>query len=527
MQTFQNPIVKGFSPDPSICVVGDDYYLVTSTFSYFPVVPIYHSKDLVNWELIGNILERESQLPLADVTHSQGIFAPSIRYNNGTFYMITTNVPKGGNFIVTATDPRGPWSDPYYLDGAEGIDPSLFFDTDGKCYYVGTRPNPKGVRYNGDWEVWLQELDLSSMKLVGVSTKLWKGALRDAIWPEGPHLYKRNDYYYLMIAEGGTGFDHCVTIARSKKVDGPYIGNPCNPILTHRHLGSNYPVRNVGHGDLVEASDGSWYMTCLASRVFEGYSNLGRETFLEEVIWENDWPVVNPGVGRLEQEQEHKLPLSPVESLNPQIQLEQPLDKRLLFLRNPNMEKYAFDERDGWLRIYASQHTIADIASPSYIGVRQQSMWYTLTTKLDFVPQHNGDEAGLVILQNDRYSIRFVAGLFDGQRELKVITNYDGEDRLEARVVEDSNSLILNIQGDCQNLYFYYSKDGKDIEVAKNIDAHFLSTEIAGGFVGCTMGVYVTSKVDVTNSCYADFQWLKQVNMEAESQETTKVKLHE
>ncbi|UQZ77664.1 glycoside hydrolase 43 family protein [Niallia circulans] len=528
MQTFQNPILKGFSPDPSICVVGDDYYLVTSTFSYFPGVPIYHSKDLVNWELIGNILDRKSQLPLSDVTHSQGIFAPSIRYNKGIFYMITTNVPNGGNFIVTATDPTGPWSDPYYLEGAAGIDPSLFFDTDGKSYYVGTRPNPKGVRYNGDWEVWLQEIDLKSMKLIGVSTKLWKGALREAIWPEGPHLYKRNGYYYLMIAEGGTSFEHCVTIARSEKIDGPYIGNPCNPILTHRHLGRDYPVCNVGHGDLVETADGQWYMTCLASRIFDGYSNLGRETFLAEVVWESDWPVINPGLGRLAREQMHRLPLFPTETVNPRILFEQPLDKRLLFLRNPDIEKYVFDERDGWLRMYASPHTIADIASPSYIGIRQQSMWYTLKTRLDFTPQQNGDEAGLVILQNDRYSIRFVSGLFDGKRELRVITNYNGEEKLEERIVEDSRNLTLKIRGDCQKLHFYYSQeDGEEIEVVKNIDAHILSTEVAGGFVGCTMGVYATSKSDLTNSCYADFQWLEQVNEEVELHVTEKVKQYE
>lgn len=150
MNRLKNPILEGFSPDPSICAVGEDFYLVTSTFSYFPGVPIYHSKDLVNWEQIGNILERESQVDLMGIEHSQGIFAPCIRYYEGIFYMITTNVPNGGNFIVTATEPSGPWSEPYFLKDAPGIDPSLFFDTDGRCYYVGTRPNPEGVRYNGD-----------------------------------------------------------------------------------------------------------------------------------------------------------------------------------------------------------------------------------------------------------------------------------------------------------------------------------------------------------------------------------------
>ena len=169
MNYIVNPIIPGFAPDPSICAVGEDYYLVTSSFAYFPGVPIYHSKDLVNWRQIGNILDRKSQLNLEGAEQSEGIFAPNIRYHNGVFYMITTNISGGGNFIVTATDPSGEWSEPYFLENAPGIDPSLFFDDDGKCYYVGTRPNPEGVRYNGDWEIWIQELDLEAMKLVGES----------------------------------------------------------------------------------------------------------------------------------------------------------------------------------------------------------------------------------------------------------------------------------------------------------------------------------------------------------------------
>ncbi len=223
---------------------------MNSTFAYFPGVPIFHSKDLKNWEQIGHVLERPSQIPLEGCGHSQGIYAPTIRYHDGTFYMITTNVSGGGNFYVTAQDPKGPWSDPVWLgEEAPGIDPSLFFDEDGTCYYVGTRPNPEGVRYNGDWEIWVQELDLEKGCLTGESTKIWKGAMNGVIWPEGPHLYKKEGYYYLMIAEGGTGPDHSVTVARSRQIGGPYEGNPDNPILTHRHLGKNYPVVYVGHGE--------------------------------------------------------------------------------------------------------------------------------------------------------------------------------------------------------------------------------------------------------------------------------------
>lgn len=306
--TATNPILPGFYPDPSICAVGDDFYLVNSTFAYFPGIPIMHSKDLAHWEQIGNACDRESQLPLGDTGHSRGLFAPTIRYHEGTFYIICTNVSYGGNFIITAQNPAGPWSEPHYIEGADGIDPSLFFDEDGTCYYIGTHPNPAGCQYDGDWYIWIQELDIENMKLVGEVHNVWNGAMRNIIWPEGPHLYKIGEYYYIMHAEGGTGPDHAVTVCRSKNVYGPYENNFCNPILTHRHLGRKYPICYVGHADLVKTINDEWYMVMLAVRPLEGYTTMGRETFLARVEWENDWPVVNPGVGRLTDTVEINLP---------------------------------------------------------------------------------------------------------------------------------------------------------------------------------------------------------------------------
>lgn len=253
MVTVKNPILTGFYPDPSICRVGEDFYLVTSSFAYAPGVPLFHSRDLAHWEQIGNILQRKEQLAVGGEEISRGIYAPTIRYHKGIYYMITTNVSYGGNFIVTAEHPEGPWSDPCYLgEEAAGIDPSLFFDEDGRCYYCGTRPNPDGVRYNGDWEIWVQELDLTTKKLVGESMAIWKGAVRGAIWPEGPHLYKKDGYYYLLHAEGGTGPEHSISVARSRKLFQWFEGCPRNPIFTHRNLGADYPVVYAGHGDLVE-----------------------------------------------------------------------------------------------------------------------------------------------------------------------------------------------------------------------------------------------------------------------------------
>lgn len=341
MSKFKNPIMKGFYPDPSVCRVGNKFYLVNSTFTYFPGVPIFESENLVNWVQIGNVLDRKEQDDLENLDFSLGIYAPTIRYNNGIFYMITTNIGHGGNFIVKSPKPQGPWSKPYFIKDAAGIDPSLFFDDDGKVYYVGTRGNSKGEKFSGDGEIWAQEIDLDKMELIREPHILWYGAMRNVPWAEGPHLYKKDGYYYLLISEGGTGINHCLTIARSKNIFGEYEGNPKNPIITHRHLGKDYPIINVGHGDLVESEDGNWYIVLLASRPCKGYCNLGRETFLVRVVWEDGWPVVNPGEGKILFEQELGMEAQPVQENRHYDFLQKQLGYEWLFLRNSNEGLYS------------------------------------------------------------------------------------------------------------------------------------------------------------------------------------------
>ena len=263
---YNNPVIPGFHPDPSVCKVGDDFYLVTSSFEYFPGVPVFHSKDLVNWEQIGHCLTRESQLNLNKSRASGGIYAPTIRYNKGLFYMITTNVSKG-NFIVYTKDPAGEWSDPVWLKQT-GIDPSLYFEGD-KCYLTS---NPGNTIY-------LSEINpLTGEQLTG-SRAIWSGT--GGRYPEAPHIYKKDGWYYLMISEGGTEYAHKVTIARSRNIDGPYESNPSNPILTHMNVNAqNNPIQGTGHADLVQANDSSWWMVCLAFRPQSGLHHLlGRGNF--------------------------------------------------------------------------------------------------------------------------------------------------------------------------------------------------------------------------------------------------------
>jgi Beta-xylosidase len=511
-----NPILEGFYPDPSICAVGEDFYLVTSSFVYFPGVPIFHSKDLAHWEQIGNILDREEQLPLQGYGHSKGIYAPTLRYHDGVFYMITTNVTGKGNFIVTATDPAGDWSNPYYLgEEAEGIDPSLFFDTDGTCYYIGQRDNTKEITYSGDKEIWIQRLDLQEMKLVGESKRIWKSALYGAVWSEGPHLYKKDGWYYIMIAEGGTGPEHAVTIARSKEIYGPYEGNKANPILTHRHLGSAYPIRYVGHGDLIETSANEWYLVVLASRHFDGYSNTGRDTFLAKVDWEKDWPVINKGIGMLTEEVEIDLPVyripEPVQTYH---FFGEKLDDRMLRLRNPKEEMYSLTDRAGFLRLKLSEIALSERDTPTFVGIRQSNYHYMATTYMEYTPKKKGECAGLSIYQNNEYHIRYEVTLDGEQRILQVVlyrkclkTNEHIEEVLVSKAIEKS-SITLKIVNHGQKVWFYYSlhQDREELLIGE-VSVKELSTEVAGGFVGCIIAIFATSN-SVPNDNFADFAFL-------------------
>ncbi|MGD7045639.1 glycoside hydrolase family 43 protein [Jeotgalibacillus proteolyticus] len=513
MKTFQNPILPGFYPDPSICRVKDDYYLVTSSFAYFPGVPIFHSKDLVNWKQIGHVLDRPSQLPLEGQKQSEGIFAPTIRFNQGVFYMITTNVGRGGNFVVTATDPAGPWSDPYYLD-SPGIDPSLFFDDDGKAYYCGTRPAPEGEAYSGNWEIWLHELDLDTMKLVGDSYGLWRGALREVIWPEGPHLYKINGMYYLLISEAGTGHHHAVSIARSKEITGPYTGNPGNPILTHRHLGKDYPVVNVGHCDMVETQNGEWWAVGLASRINGGYyRNLGRETYLMPIQWEDGWPIMSPGTGKLEMSY-------PIPEL-PQQEVSQPAssvcdhfeeDKLALhwnFLRTPKEEFYSLTSRPGFLSLMLRPEKLTELVNPSFVGRRQQHFHFQASTVLEFAPESDNEEAGIVLLQSNEFHFRFVHTKKGGENVILLIKCEAGEEEVLKEQPVHSEKLYLKVEGRGQDLSFWYGENPSSYApLIQQVDGRILSTDVAGGFVGTQMGLYASSNGE-KSATVAYFDWFE------------------
>ena len=498
-----NPILPGFYPDPSAVAVGDDIFIVNSSFAYFPGLPIMHSKDLAHWEQIGNALTRESQLPLGNDDVSRGLFAPTIRYHKGTFYIICTNVSYGGNFIVTATNPGGPWSEPHYIEGAEGIDPSLFFDDDGKCYYTGTHPNPAGCQYDGDWYIYTQELDIENFKLIGEPVDVWNGAMKGVHWPEGPHLYKIGEYYYILHAEGGTGPNHAISVARSKSVFGPFEQNFNNPIFTHRHLGKKYPIQYVGHADLFQVANGDWYMVMLATRPLNGKTTLGRETFLAKVGWEDGWPVVNPGLGILTNEVLVNLPesiptsdlsLSPLEDKHFEFTGMKKLPYPLIALRNPSDDMGRFGKNGLSLKCAKGKM--------SYLGIRQDSHVFDAVAVLNTQNTLNGGKAGVVLFQSDNYQLR---AEYSGVSVSVILKRGDVEEELGSMVVAVYKvTILISVRGLTASIYV---GEGNEVApVVKDVDISDLSTEVAGGFVGCTVGIYAEGTEEVEENTYATFK---------------------
>lgn len=514
---YPNPILPGFYPDPTICRVGDDYYLATSTFAYFPGVPIFHSKDLIHWEQIGNALERPSQLPLTKAGVSEGIFAPTLRYHDGTFYMITTNVSDPlGNFIVTATDPAGPWSEPYSL-GSEGIDPSLFFDDDGKCYYCGTKPRREGSRYFGDNEIYIQELDLNTMKLVGESYPAWHGALRGVEWPEGPHIYKKDGWYYLMISEAGTGHYHAISIARSKSLFEPFEGYKCNPIMTHRHLGANYPIVNVGHPDIVETQNGEWWMVLLASRPYGGYKrNMGRETYLVPFTWENGWPVINPGKGIIEDTvAAPDLPLFFAKEIPSKEDFnKEELPLHFMYLRNPIEENYSLFNRKGFLSMKCGKDLLSSKGNPSFVCVRQTGFSFRFETAVEFTPVSENEQAGIAIFQSDEFNYQCLIGTDGNVSTLTILRTQKGETETLKTIALDKlyEGITLRLEADMQDLSFSYSTNNKAFTtIVDKLDGRILCTDVAGGFVGNTMGIYATANGEESDT-FAAFDYVEYIN---------------
>ncbi|MEP9359740.1 glycoside hydrolase family 43 protein [Sphingomonas sp. KR3-1] len=507
---YRNPILKGFYPDPSVTRVGDDFYLVHSTFSWFPGIPVFHSRDLVHWTQIGNAIDRPNQLDFKQLGLSRGVFAPSIQAKDGLFYILNTCVDCGGNFLITARNPAGPWSDPVWLPDLEGgIDPSLFFDDDGRSWMVNNGAPEGKPLYEGHRAIWVQEFDRKTLKTFGPRTVLVNGGIdlsKKPIWIEGPHIFRKDGWYYLSCAEGGTAEGHSQVILRSKSVTGPYVAWEGNPILTQRDLPRDRanPITSAGHAQLVTTPDGKWWATFLAVRPYAGdFYTTGRETFLLPVSWREGWPRILPPAT--------PIPWTHARPALPQGTAPVPtaggfsvhddfgrakLPPYWMMLRNPRSAWYRTGATG--LALTARAVGLGDNGNPSFLARRQQHMNAVAETVLQFAPEKDGDRAGLVALQNDDYWF-FLGVKRVGGRDMLVLDQRDGPSSprlgktlsLIARPAATALHLRVETQGR-HYVFSYAVPGGRHLAWHQlvTVDTDSLTTKVAGGFVGSVFGVF-------------------------------------
>lgn len=526
--TLVNPVLAGFYPDPSIVKVGTNYYLINSTFSYFPGIPIFQSKDLKNWKQIGNVINRPSQMNFLGARMTRGLFAPAISYHDGTYYVTCTKIDKGGNFVVTAKDPSGPWSDPVWLPEVKGIDPSLFFDEENQKAYIIYNSGPPDDKplYDGHRTIRMYEFDPQARKVKGEEKIVVNGGVdisKKPIWIEGPHILKANGWYYLYAAEGGTSVNHSEVVFRSKSATGPYIPYEKNPVLTQRNLPTNRkdPVTSSGHAQFVEGPDGKTYAVFLAVRPYsENFYNTGRETFIAPVTWTTDgWPVVNAGSNGIsysysadfrEVKQKDALPQSGNFSYT--LKFGRQLDPTLLFLRTCDSTSFSLDAKEG-LRLKLKPETCMGLGNPSFIAKRQQHISCAAETELSFSSGSENEKAGLVIFQDEHHFYYLCRSVDQGKPVIQLFKSGAENETMEllgqATLSDGKSNVALRITAAGALYSFSFAeKPGKWVVLKDRVDGEFLSTQIAGGFIGCVFGMYATSDGRPSDK-WASFRYLR------------------
>lgn len=486
---FKNPILPGFNPDPSICRVGDDYYLVTSSFTWYPGLPIYHSKDLVNWKLVGHGIERPDMVDFNGLDDNFGIWAPTIRYHNGVFYIITTANKSGGNFYITAKDPKGPWSDPVWLKDAPGIDPFLFWDDDGKSYYLGNVWDfPKS--WPSQVAIWIQEIDIPKGKLVGERKTLTYGHANNATFAEGPRLFKIDNQYVLLMSEGGTDVHHAVTVFHSKSLWGPYVADKINPLITHRHLGRNYPIQAVGHADLVQTQNGDWYAVVLAKRMLDGKNPLSRETFLAKVEFQNGTPIFNPGYGVLLPIQERpNLPWTPVEIETARDDFEKDeLDSKWYFVRTPLRKFHSFQKRK--LMLQLQPEVIDSMVNSAMIIQKTKHHAFTATAKMSFQTKKENEQAGIVLYRtaNGYYA------LMKDKSGIRLIRKHLAKRETIGEIPYRHAEVFLRIEANGMNVIFSAGESPENMtQIGGNQSMEVVCDNRFNRFNGVGVGMYASS----------------------------------
>ncbi len=456
-RTYQNPVQRGFFPDPSVVRVGDDYYMVNSTFQYFPAIAISHSKDLVNWQLMGYGITNPDYLDLSEIRDSHGIWAPDISYKDGLFYIFATLRLNGDGkrdndvlrrqLVITSTKPEGPYSEPSWLE-IDDIDPSHFIDDDGKRYMI-IAPGINIVPLSED-----------SKSVAGELIHVWDGTGERC--SEGPHLLKKDGWYYAIVAEGGTSYGHGINVGRSKQLMGPYQSSPYNPVM--RQLDPSAPIQRAGHGKLVQAQDGSWWCMYLVGRPnAHRYTTIGRESALDPVTWTEDgWFTINDGNGPSTLQTAPNLPEYSFVKHNFDDFEDEELDRMWLFVRNPDRGSYSLSQRKGFMRIWTRDGQLFEVRAKNTLLRREDELFFTASTKLEFYPSKDGEQAGLACYYSTQTYVRFSL-CYESGRKLQLVINRNQGEELVAEIHSIQECPIyLKVETHGLTRKFLYSYNGEN-----------------------------------------------------------------
>lgn len=510
---YQNPVLPGFYPDPSAIRVGEDYYLVTSTFEYFPGVPIFHSKDLVNWKQIGHVLNRESQVNLLSRKSSEGIYAPVLRYNDGVFYMITTDVYGISNFYVTATDPAGPWSDPIKIPYGN-IDPSLFFDDDGKVYVSvqsGFGETSHIIQY---------EINAATGEAVTEPVVVFEGD--EGPWVEGPHLYKINGVYYMMTASGGTGPMHREIIGRSMNPYGPFEMLE-HPILTHNGI-KDHPIQYTGHVELIDDIDGNWWALFLGVRLRNKRGSvLGRETFLAPVTWVDGWPTIDNNEGHVgldmrvelpaKQLTEHVVMQQAPAKLVTEFSSKEPLGLEWIYTRVlPSEDAVSLTKHEGYLTLTGNESSLNDGQNNVFVCRRQLHHAMRIESYVEFSPNTDDVYAGVAarLSDNTYYAVGIAKNA--GQFGIRTALLKNKVEEIGFTAMDERAGLWLAITSSDEQYILQYSTDGKQWHNCVTSEASDISPDSDGSFTGVCVGMFAngTKLVEASPAKFKYFQYEQQ-----------------
>jgi alpha-N-arabinofuranosidase len=472
----------------------------------------------VNWKQVGHAIDRPSQLNHEGAGVSRGLFAPAITYHNGLFYIVCTQIDKGGNFVITAKDPAGPWSDPVWIPQVTGIDPSLFIEDNGKSFIVYNSVPPGNIsQYDGHRTIRMYEFDINNLKVIGDEMLLVNGGTditKKPVWIEAPHIFRKEDWYYLICAEGGTGYNHSEVVFRSRSLEEPFISYKGNPILTQRHLdpARKNPVTTTGHADFVETPEGKWFAVFLGCRPYEGnHYNIGRETFMAPVKWEDGWPIILEGNEVVKTSYPVPIPGLTEEVNNPfsgQIiyrdEFDSPtLNKRWSFLRTTGAWLSHSKEKNAII-MQVRPETCTGLDNPSFIGFRQQNHTASAEVLMEFNPASSNEKAGMVIFQNETHFYYLCKSMSGDKPVVQLFISRPDSTMLVVESINlpnETQSVYLRISMEKSLYKFEYSVNGQKWKsFSKSMDAKFLSTSTAGGFVGCMYGLYATSQWRPSNS---------------------------